>query len=291
MNPSTPDRLPPLTQGQREALLTLLQDEDPGVAEAAQRRILAEGAEGAGWLRPHTLSNQPLLRRRARGILSRFEAEAADLRMAEYCGRGDGDFDLEEGSFRLAQTQYPGINVAAYRAVLDAWADGVTEWLPSDKSDDDAVLAALQVALFQGIGLKGNEDNYYEPDNSFLNRTIDRRRGNPIGLCTVVLLVGRRLGLPVVGIGLPAHFLCRYQSATRQVYLDAFHGGRLLSRTDCVAFVNQLGRPFEEAYLQPISPRRMLQRVCVNLEHAYGALEQHGELGRYQRYHNLLATG
>jgi regulator of sirC expression with transglutaminase-like and TPR domain len=288
---STPDRPPPLTPGQRDALLTLLQDEDPGIAEAVERRILAEGPGLTDWLRPHVLSDDPVLRRRARQILNRFEAEAADSRMLEFCVRGDQDLDLEEGALRLAQTQYPEINLDAYRAVLDEWAARVGDWLPADRSDDDATLAAIQVGLFQQVGLRGNESNYYEPENSFLNRTMDRRMGNPIGLCTVMLLIGRRLGLPLAGIGLPAHFLCRYQSPTRQIYIDAFHGGRLLSRTDCIAFVNQLGRPFEDAYLQPVGARRMLQRVCVNLEHAFETLERHAELGRIRRYHQRLGGG
>lgn len=286
---STPNRPPPLTERQRDALLTLLQDDDAEVVEAARSRLLAEGPSLASWLRPHALSDDARLRRRARGILVQFEAEAADARMLEFCGRGDQEMDLEEGSLRLAQSQYPEINPDAYRAVLDAWAAGVAEWLPEDRNDDDATLAALQVGLFQQVGLKGNEANYYDPENSYINRVMDRRCGNPIGLCTIVLLVGRRLGLPLAGIGLPAHFLCRYQSPTRQVYIDAFHGGRLLSRTDCIAFVNQLGRPFEDAYLQPVVTRRLLQRVCVNLEHSYEALERRNERIRIQRYHQRLA--
>lgn len=290
MNQS-PDRPPdpPLTEGQRVALLTLLADDDRTVADAAQRRLLNEGPGLCAWLRPHTLSDDPKLRRRAREILREFAAAEADRQMCAFCRRAGDDPDLEEGLLRLARTQYPDLNPDAYRAVLDDWAGQVSEWLPGDRTDADGILAALHVILFQQLGLRGNEDDYYDPDNSYLNRVIDRRTGNPITLCAVVLLVGRRLALPLSGIALPAHFLCRYQSATREVYLDPFHGGRLLSRTDCIAFVNQLGRPFENSLLQPVSARRMLQRTCINLEHAYEGLERHGDLARVSRYHELLA--
>lgn len=289
---NTPANRPsPLTDGQRSALLTLLQDDDPAVANLARRRLLDEGPELSPWLRQHVLSNDARLRRRTREILLHFEAVEADAEMMGFCQQAGEDLDLEEGSLRLARSQFPGINADAYRAILDQWAAQVSEWLPEDRSDDDGILAALQVGLFQQIGLHGNEANYYEPDNSYLTRTIDRRLGNPLSLCTVVLLVGRRLALPLAGIGLPAHFLCRYQSANRQVYVDAFNGGRLLTRTDCVTFVNQLGRPFDDGYLQPVSTRRMLQRVCTNLEHAFEGLERRGDMGRIQRYHHLLASG
>lgn len=292
MNPSSDAPTPPpLTEGQRDALLKLLADEDLAVAEVARQRLLHEGPSLQPWLKRHALSDNPTLRRRTREILRHFGAAEADARMCAFCRRAGDDLDLEEGVLRLSQTEFPEINPDAYRAVLDDWAQQVAEWMPDDRSDVDAVLAALHTVLFQHLGLRGNEANYYDPDNSYFSRVMDRRTGNPISLCTVALLIGRRLELPLSGIGLPAHFLCRYQTPTREIYLDTFNGGRLLSRTDCIAFVNQLGRPFESAFLQPVSARRMLQRMCTNLEHAYENLELQPQLARVRRYHELLGGG
>jgi regulator of sirC expression with transglutaminase-like and TPR domain len=290
LTPDSPSPTP-LSSGQREALFRLLDDEDAAVSEVAKQRLISEGHGLIPWLRPHTLSNNHLLRRRAREILLHFEALDADERMRSFCRRAGEDLDLEEGCLRLAQTRFPELNIEAYRALLDDWSTRVAEWLPDDRNAAESVLSAMHTVLFQQLGLRGNETNYYEPENSYLSCVIDRRTGNPITLCTIVLLVGRRLGLPLVGIGLPAHFLCRYQSTTSQIYLDAFHGGRLLNRTDCVAFVNKLGRPFEDSFLQPVSPRRMLQRMCINLEHAYENLEMRNDLLRIRTYHSLLNVG
>lgn len=280
---------PALSVSQRQALLTLLADEDAHVGEAARLRLVQDGPGLIPWLRPHSLSNDPLLRRRVRQILVHFEAEAADVQMKAFCQRAAEDLDLEEGMIRLAQTRYPELNPEAYRAVLDQWAARVSDWLPDERGNDDGILAAIQVVLFEEVGLRGNQDQYYDPDNSYLNRVIDRRTGTPISLCSVILLTCRRLGLPVSGIGLPNHFICRYQSPRRQVYVDAFHGGRLLDRSDCVALVQQMGRPFEEGFLQPVSARRMLQRMCVNLERACESVERPGEMARVRRYQDLLA--
>ncbi len=290
LTPDSPSPTP-LSSGQREALFRLLDDENPAVSEVAKQRLISEGHGLIPWLRPHTLSNNHLLRRRAREILLHFEALDADERMRSFCRRAGEDLDLEEGCLRLAQTRFPELNIDAYRALLDDWSTRVAEWLPDDRNAAEGVLSAVHMILFQQLGLHGNETNYYEPENSYVSCVMDRRTGNPITLCTIVLLVGRRLSLPLVGIGLPAHFLCRYQSPTSQVYLDAFHGGRLLNRTDCVAFVNKLGRPFEESFLQPVSPRRMLQRMCINLEHAYENLEMRSDLVRIRAYHSLLNGG
>ncbi len=287
----TPSPIPPapLNPGQRQALLTLLADDDVAVAEIARQRLIQEGPAVGGWLRVHALSDDPVFRRRIRQILVHFEAQAADVQMTDFCRRGGDDLDLEEGMLRLAQTRYPELNAEAYRAQLDQWAARLAERLPEEKGNDEAILKAIHVVLFGEVGLRGNQDEYYDPDNSYLNRVMDRRLGTPISLSAVLLLVGRRVGLPLSGIGLPSHFISRYQSPRRQVYLDAFNGGRLLERSDCVALVNQMGRPFEESFLQPVNARRMLQRMCVNLERACESVERRGELARVRRYQELLA--
>src|SRR5438876_1144393 len=82
----------------------------------------------------------------------------------------------------------------------------------------EAVLGVINQHLFTELGFHGNEQNYYEPDNSYLNRVLDRRTGNPISLCLIYLLIARRLRLPIAGIGMPGHFLVRYQSSTAEIY-------------------------------------------------------------------------
>src|SRR5690606_39368836 len=66
------------------------------------------------------------------------------------------------------------------------------------------------------LGFRGNEQNYYDPANSYFNRVIDRRTGNPISLCLLFMLLGRRLEMPIAGIGFPGHFLCRYQTSQEE---------------------------------------------------------------------------
>src|SRR5207248_2561870 len=112
------------------------------------------------------------------------------------------------------------------------------------------------------FGFGGNEDNYYDPDNSYLNRVIDRRTGNPINLCLLYLLLARRLRLPIAGIGLPGHFICRYQSSAEEIYIDAFNHGKFLTKADCVQYLLQGNHRLHEDYLAPVTPRRLMLRVC-----------------------------
>lgn len=138
--------------------------------------------------------------------------------------------------------------------------------------------------LFNELGFHGNEEEYYDPENSYFNRVIDRRMGNPISLSALYWLLGRRLGLPIVGIGMPGHFLCRFQSSTEAVFIDAFNRGKLLTRADCIRYLQQSGHGFEEGHLAPIAPGRALLRMCSNLLQIYADSGFAEERARFQRY-------
>src|SRR5438067_1981902 len=99
-----------LSESQRAALLTLLADEDPSVYRKIRHKIVSFGPAAAEWLRPHTLSRDPALRRRAQEIVLNFDRQAADNVFLGFCLKHGEAFDLELGTWRLAQTQYPDIN-------------------------------------------------------------------------------------------------------------------------------------------------------------------------------------
>lgn len=271
---------------ERAALLTLLGDEDPRVYEAVRGRILAEGM--ADWLRPHALSADPLVRRRVQEILEHLARRAADDRFLGFClSHGEG-LDFEEGAWLLAQTRYPEVNVFAYRALLDVVAGDLRPRIARAASGRE-VLLHLNDHLFGELGYRGNQEDYYDPENSYLNRVLDRRCGSPVTLCLVYLLVARRLRLPVVGIAMPGHFLCRLQNSTEEVFIDVFHQGRLLRKADCVRYLVQSSFGYAGGFLGPASPRRILGRMCANLHQIYVRLHLAEEAKRLQRY--LVALG
>lgn len=286
--PSTSAAPGGLTDGLKTALLTLLADEDIRVHQAARARILAGGPEVRAWLRPHLRSADPVLRRRVAEILRQVDRQQADNDFLAFCLRYGDDCDLEEGVWLLARTQYPEINVLAYRALLDSYAADIRERLGGELRSVGC-LPVINDHLFNELGFRGNEKHFYDPENSYLNRVLDRRTGNPISLCTVYWLLARRLGLPVVGVALPRHFVCRFQTPTETVFVDAFHRGKLLTRADCIRFLQQIGQGFQESYLAPATAGRTLLRMCSNLHQIYHDLGRREEESRLQRYVVALA--
>jgi regulator of sirC expression with transglutaminase-like and TPR domain len=277
-----------LSESRKMALLSLLADEDRAVYQAVRAKIMAFGSQAATWLQPHTLSSDPVLRRRAREIVLHFGRQAADNRFLGFCLKQGEELDLEQGAWLLAQTQYPDINVEGYRAVLDHYAAELRERIKPG-ADARGLLGVINDYLFLELGFEGNEANYYDPENSYLNRVLDRRMGNPINLSLVYLLLARRLGLPVAGIGLPGHFICRYQSTSAEEYIDAFNRGKLLTKADCIQYLLQGNYSVRDDYLAPVSPRRILLRICGNLHQIYLHHELPDETIRQQRYLVALA--
>jgi regulator of sirC expression with transglutaminase-like and TPR domain len=289
MNPTAPvPAQRTVSEAEKRALLALLEDEDAVVYDAVRQRILDCGAGAAGWLRPRLLSDNPVVRRRAQSIVRHFERQDADNSFLTFCVTHGEDLDLEAGLWALARTRYPEINIEAYRALLDEFADALREPLAGSTSPI-TVLARINEMLFDRLGFHGNQENYYDPDNSYLNRIMDRRMGNPIGLATLYWLVGRRLCLPIVGIGLPGHFLCRYQSNTEAYFIDAFNRGKLLTRADCIKYLQGSGHGFQESFLAPATPGRTLLRVCSNLHQIYSRADDRESIARFQRYLVALA--
>ncbi len=177
--------------------------------------------------------------------------------------------DLGEVALLLARDEYPGLDVEAYLAELDGMAH---EARPHLRGRLEKRVAGMCRYLFHDLGFHGNRSDYDNPCNTYLNEVLDRRTGIPIALSAVAMIVGRRAGLSVVGVGLPGHFVVKAVDGGREVIFDPFHGGRVLSREDCEILVETvLGVRFEAtpAALRPVPLGAMVQRMLNNLKAVY----------------------
>jgi Uncharacterized conserved protein len=287
-SPATIPAAAPISSSEQAALIKLLADDDAAVYAAIRQKVISYGRDAISWLRPHALSNDPVLRRHATDILSHFARQDADTQFLSFCLKAGQDFDIETAAWLLAKTTYPQISIEGYQAVLDEYAREAEERLLLEPSTEEK-LTALNSYLFNELGFNGNVANYYDPENSYLNRVLDRRTGNPINLTLFYMLIARRLGLPVVGIGMPGHFICRYQTSSDELYIDPFNGGQLLSKADCVQYLQRGNYSLSEDFLSPATSRRMLMRICSNLHQIYSEHGRGADVTRFQHYLVALA--
>ncbi len=279
-----------LPESQRRALVSLLSDEDPTVHELVRARLIECGPAALEWLRPHAGSPDPLMRQRAREIMTVLGRQTAHERFLEFCRQPAGTLNLEAGAWLLAQTRYPDCDIAAYGALLDRFAAGLAGRV-DPASHAEANLLAINQHLFQRLGFRGNEEDYYRPDNSYLNRVVDTRLGNPISLCALYMMVARRLRLAVAGVGMPGHFLCLFQAGQSEVFIDCFNHGRFLSRDECLKYLAQTQPQARPEHLAPVDSRSMLLRMCANLHQAALRRDEPEEAERFQPYLSALGGG
>ena len=199
------------------------------------------------------------------------EVSEARRRFAAYIGRPPEDFRLAEGALLVALEAYPDLDVDSYRRRLDGMAETISARLGLEL-EPRRIVSHINACLFKEQGFRGNRRDYYDTRNSFLNEVLDRKVGIPITLSIIYLDIGRRVGLPINGVGLPGHFVVQYGAHPEPFYIDPFHGGKLLSEQDCAARVAQIygqDLPWQESYLDAVSDLHILARVLNNLKVIY----------------------
>ncbi|HEU4385989.1 MAG TPA: transglutaminase-like domain-containing protein [Anaeromyxobacteraceae bacterium] len=182
------------------------------------------------------------------------------------------EIPLAEAALAVAAEEYPRLDPGGYLVRLDGLGERVGRCLGSS-SGPHAVLDAMKTVLFREEGFRGNEADYYDPRNSFLNEVLDRRLGIPITLSILYVEVARRVGLGLLGVAFPGHFLVKSPASgpTPDLFIDPFNGGDVLAATECVARFQAVlkGREFDPSFLDPVDTRHILLRMLHNLKKIY----------------------
>jgi regulator of sirC expression with transglutaminase-like and TPR domain len=171
------------------------------------------------------------------------------------------DANLDTAALLIAAHARRSLDVDVYRRRLDDLAGACAE----------PVLAEVTNLLFGAEAFRGNDADYYDPRNSYLDEVLDRRVGIPITLSIVLLEVARRVGVELEGVSMPGHFLVRL-AGEPPILLDPFEGGRLLSEGECVERFRAAqgpSAPFDPGYLEPVGTVAILARVLNNLRNIH----------------------
>jgi regulator of sirC expression with transglutaminase-like and TPR domain len=201
--------------------------------------------------------------------------------------RSDREINLAEAALLVAAGQGSEAHVEFSLARLDSYAQRVRASLLANGIDDPtseprATIEAINRVLFAEEGFRGNRDDYYDVENSYLHRVIDSKTGIPITLSIIYLEVARQVGIQMRGIGLPGHFVVGYWPDAGRgkpaLIVDPFNEGQLLSIEDCAARMQAaygMDVRFTTDWLQPVTNRQILARVLTNLKHIFNSLEDH----------------
>jgi regulator of sirC expression with transglutaminase-like and TPR domain len=206
-------------------------------------------------------------------------------RFAEIVSADDNEIDLAQAALIIAAEEYPRLDVELYLERLDAIAERARKHAAQAR-DDINVIDALNATLFDELGFHGNNENYYDPRNSYLNEVIDRRTGIPITITVVYMEVARRIGFSVKGVALPFHFIARHDAANGILFIDPFNEGHLMTSADCDELVTRIsGGKLElrSEHLEPVTNKQILTRMLSNLVGVHSASDHRRALASIER--------
>lgn len=278
-----------MKESELKAMISLLDDPDQEIFQQIEYNLITCGPEVIPFLEQEwEQSFDVLLQTRIEDIIEKiqFDQITNELQLWKIHNQSD----LLEGLLIINRYQYPSMDEDQVYFTLaelkrDAWFHMMYDMSPLEK------VKLLNNVIFREFGLSGNTTDYHAPSNSFIQKVLESKKGNPISLACVYILVAEKLDIPIYGVNLPKHFVLAYmdQEATDEpkvlFYINVFNRGQIMKEQDIVSFLRQLNLPISQDYTLPCSNIAILRRVLRNLISAY---ETQGNLSKKQGIELLL---
>ena len=262
-----------MTENELKALVSLLDDDDREVLKHVENKIMGLGGD----IIPHLeafweQSFNPLVQRRLEDMIHTLQYEQLRSRLIDY--KESGAEDLLEGMWLIATYQYPDLDLQRMRQEVeqiyyDVWLEFKPDLHPFDQ------VKILNSVIFNKLRFSANTRNFHSPNNSFINSLLETKKGNPIGLCVLYIMVGQRLNLPIWGVNLPNLFICTYKTEQAQFYVNAFNRGLIFSKSDIENYISHLNLVPKKEHFEPCDNMTIIKRVMRNLILAYEKIGDH----------------
>jgi regulator of sirC expression with transglutaminase-like and TPR domain len=266
-----------------KALVYLLDDEDGEVTQHVEQRILSLGSTAIPYLEAEWESNfNPVVQHKIEDLIHELQFSLFEERLLNW--KNGGAMDLLEGMWILATYHYPDLEIDKLKATIhqlytDIWIQFQDEMSPVEK------IKRINSIFFGLHKFAANTKNFHSPTNSMINVVLESRKGNPITLCTIYLLIAQRLNLNVYGVNLPNLFVLTYKDEDIQFYINVFNKGIVFSRSDIDHYIAQLNIKPKDLFYQPCTNLEIVQRVLRNLIFSY---EKTGDQEKVKELNNLL---
>jgi regulator of sirC expression with transglutaminase-like and TPR domain len=253
-----------MNESEIKALVTLLDDEDHEVVQHVENRLRTLGGAVIPLLEDHWQGNglNPELQKKIEDLIHDLQYKLVIDRLVNW--KNNGHEDLLEGMWIIATYQYPDLSYDKLQQYIndmyfDAWLDLREDMHPHDQ------IRVLNQVFFDKHKYLPNTKNFHSVANSMLNQVFDLKKGNPISLCVIYLLLARRLGLPISGVNLPSLFVLTYKTPQLQFYINIFNRGLIFSKVDISNYIKQMHIQPQDSFYQPCTNLDIISRVLRNL--------------------------
>lgn len=194
--------------------------------------------------------------------------------------------ELEQCLIDLSGFGYPETNAKDFSHFLDNAALEIHQrYVKNAETNYLTLTMALNDVFFHGLGFSGDESHYFHPDSTYIYTLTSQKRGIPISLCALYLLIAERCGIEMYGVGLPLHFIA--YNCDAEMYVDVYNYGIMLTSADCASFVKKAGIEFNDDMLKKADVKSIIERMVRNLIFAH---EKYGDLWEAQQLRDLLMS-
>jgi regulator of sirC expression with transglutaminase-like and TPR domain len=272
-----------MTDKELNALVSLLDDRDQEIKEHVRDKILSLGNEIIPFLENMWEGSfNPELQKEIEEIVHDMQLNLLKERLLNW--KNSEEKELLEGLWIINTYLYPELEFEQLNALMqqiyfNVWTSFKNELSVYDK------IKLINNVMFNDLKFSANTKNFHSPANSMIKTVLETKKGNPISLCAVYLLVAKKLGLPVYGVNLPNLFVLTYQSGKFKFYINAFNKGLIFTKQDINNYLDHLKRAPKPAFYEPCEIIDIIKRVVRNLIFSF---EKIGDLDKSKEVNELL---
>lgn len=269
-----------------KALVTLLEDEDEEIVIHVEQKLMEIGTDIIPLLEQEWETTfNPLIQRRIEDLIHTLQFELFQERLIDW--RENRSADLLEGLWLVATYQYPDIDLDELRHQLhqlyiEVWREFKDDLTPFDQ------VRVMNGVLFSKFKFRANTKNFHSPANSMINAVLESKKGNPISLCSIYLLIAKKLELPIYGVNLPNLFILTYQNEASDFYINAFNKGLIFSKEDIDNYLEHLNIPPQEIFYEPCNHVDIVLRSLRNLIVSFEKLGDYDKSDEIKRVLQLM---
>jgi len=264
-----------MSESELKALVSLLDDEDGQIATHVQEKILSLGTEAIPFLEKEWESNlNPTVQGRIEELIHTLQYDLVKERLKKWYS--EDEKDLLTGMWIIATYQYPDIELIKLKQDLEQiYYDAWLEFRPDLYAFDQVKM--INSVIFNKLKFGANTKNFHSPGNSMINIVLETRRGNPITLCVIYLLIAQKLKLPMHGVNLPNLFILTYKDDNHQFYINAFNRGLIFSKQDIENYIHELHMVPQPSFFEPCNNLEIIRRALRNLIMSFEKMGEHAK--------------
>jgi len=264
-----------MTDNEIKALISLLDDEDKHIATHVEEKLLSLGSEAIPFLEHEWENNMnPTVQTRIEDMIHKLQYELLTERLKQWYN--SNEHDLLTGMWILATYQYPDLELSKLKQELEqiyyeTWLEFRSDLLPLDG------IKIINNVLFNKLKFGANTKNFHSPGNSMINVVLESRRGNPITLSIIYMLVAQKLKMPIQGVNLPNLFVLTYKDESQQLYINPFNKGLIFSKQDIENYIKELHLAPQPSFFEPCSNIEIVRRSLRNLVMSFEKMGEHAK--------------